>query len=479
MRENSEQGQACQLEARGKESLSDTCTAAGSSSNVDGGEIMVGCGSLEEVELELSAAEAEHAALVADQAGFRSREVVESELADLAVRQRAVQAELAALEDSEARLGEMASRLVVLSMRRDAALVDQARAAQEPAAAQQAAAQEAAASQQYEPQLQLDAEPETEAEPQPEAVRPLGEDEALLCCGSEELEHLVKRGMAVQRRPGRGRCVVATRALPAGSEVMAVAAVTAVLRPAHQGSRCNCCLKKADTKLLRCSGCRSTFYCSAACQKLEWPSHKRECGCLSAAADRELQGDSLGDALLLGRVLHNEQRQQTKQATNFYACEGLGLSPNPDRPVLQQGVDAVVEMQWHEQDVDCALHLAQQAADVGFLPLEPPSASVSPVSSPQQTKKKSKSKKKARGKKSVVAASTAKSVPVGGLRAAALRLAQFRCNNFGITDELLLPIGAGIFPAAGALSPHLQSGCWQNTSMSELYLKPILVLQRC
>lgn len=78
------------------------------------------------------------------------------------------------------------------------------------------------------------------------------------------------------------------------------------------------------------------------------------------------------------------------------------------------------------------------------------------MSSPQQAsgKAKSKSKKKARGKKSTAAAARApaKSVPVGGLRAAALRLAQFRCNNFGITDELLLPIGAGIFPAAGAHS---------------------------
>ncbi len=413
---------------------------------------------MEELELELTAAEAEHAALVAEQASFRSRDVVEAELADLAERHRVVRAELAALEDRGSRLGEIASRVAVLSRRRDAVLVDQARTAQEVAAARQVADQETAARLEDELEPGLETEPVTETErqqePQPEAARALDAEETLLCCGPGELEHLLKRGMTVERRVGRGRCVVATRALPAGSEVMSVAAVTAVVRPTHQGSRCNCCLKKADNKLLRCSGCRSAFYCSATCQKLEWPSHKRECGCLSSAAERKLEGDSLGDALLLGRLLHNEQRQHSKQAPNFYARAGLEPSSDPDRPVLQQGVNAVLAMQWHEQDVDCALHLAQQAADVGFLPLELPSASVSPVSSPQHStgKKNSKSKKKARGKKSAIAVSNVKSVPVGGLRAAAVHLAQFRCNNFGITDELLVPIGAGIFPAAGTLA---------------------------
>eukprot|EP01043_Picozoa_sp_COSAG02_P013477 COSAG02_NODE_539_length_20605_cov_93.802155_15_plen_509_part_00 len=435
---------------------------------------MVGCVSLDELELELSAAEAEHAALVVEQASSRSRDVVEAELADLAERHRVVRAELAALEDRGSRLDKIASRVAVLSRHRESIFADQARTAQEAAAARQVADQENAARLEEELEPRLETEPVTETEvqqePQPEAARALDEEEALLCCGPEELEHLLQRGITVERRVGRGRCVVATRALPAGSEVMSVAAVTAVVRPAHQGSRCNCCLKKADTKLLRCSGCRSAFYCSATCQKLEWPSHKRECGCLSAAAERELEGDSLGDALLLGRLLHNEQRQQSKQTPNFYARAGLDPLSDPDRPVLQQGVNAVVAMQWHEHDVDCALQLAQQAADVGFLPLEPPSASVSPVASPQQStgKKKCKSKKKARGKKNAVTVSNVKSVPVGGLRAAAVRLAQFRCNNFGITDELLLPIGAGIFPAAGTLAVYICNFVEQNDQCDTL-----------
>ncbi|KAI1792277.1 hypothetical protein LXA43DRAFT_1082220 [Ganoderma leucocontextum] len=35
--------------------------------------------------------------------------------------------------------------------------------------------------------------------------------------------------------------------------------------------------KSKDLKLLRCSGCRTTFYCSEACQKSDWKAHKLRC----------------------------------------------------------------------------------------------------------------------------------------------------------------------------------------------------------
>ena len=168
-----------------------------------------------------------------------------------------------------------------------------------------------------------DSEAQAEPQLQMHVHGPLSEEEALSCCDPEVLAHLQQRSMTVERRPGRGRCVVATRALPAGAEVMSVVAVTAVLRPSHQGRRCNCCLKKADTKLLRCSSCRSAFYCSPTCQKLEWPSHKRECGCLSAATERGLEGDALGDALLLGR-LPTSRHQDAR--SGMPACAGRAAS---------------------------------------------------------------------------------------------------------------------------------------------------------
>ena len=38
-------------------------------------------------------------------------------------------------------------------------------------------------------------------------------------------------------------------------------------------------------------------------------------------------------------------------------------------------------------------------------------------------------------------------------------LAQFKCNNFAVTDELLVPLGAGVFPAAALLNHSCAPNC--------------------
>ena len=42
-----------------------------------------------------------------------------------------------------------------------------------------------------------------------------------------------------------------------------------VSRPA-----CDCCGSEASR---RCSGCDDAYYCSAACQRLHWKTHRRDC----------------------------------------------------------------------------------------------------------------------------------------------------------------------------------------------------------
>ena len=47
---------------------------------------------------------------------------------------------------------------------------------------------------------------------------------------------------------------------------------------ARYHSQCACCEeKRADVRFLACGRCKTTFYCSAACQKQDWPQHKQTC----------------------------------------------------------------------------------------------------------------------------------------------------------------------------------------------------------
>lgn len=91
--------------------------------------------------------------------------------------------------------------------------------------------------------------------------------------------------LRVEERAGRGRCLVAARAIPAGRAVLISAANCAF--PASDAI-CHACWRPArGTALLRCTTCK-TSYCSAACQKADWkPFHQLECRLLLAFKHKE------------------------------------------------------------------------------------------------------------------------------------------------------------------------------------------------
>ena len=51
------------------------------------------------------------------------------------------------------------------------------------------------------------------------------------------------------------------------------------VRHAEKNKTCATCgsFGGKDAKLMKCSGCMSTFYCSPECQKSNWKKHKAEC----------------------------------------------------------------------------------------------------------------------------------------------------------------------------------------------------------
>ncbi len=57
------------------------------------------------------------------------------------------------------------------------------------------------------------------------------------------------------------------------------AAAVAHLRKQGEPKRlCSACRKPAGEKMMRCGKCKVTGYCSAECQKEDWPTHKLICG---------------------------------------------------------------------------------------------------------------------------------------------------------------------------------------------------------
>ena len=86
--------------------------------------------------------------------------------------------------------------------------------------------------------------------------------------------------------PGRGRGLVATRALPRGSLVMRSRVAGLSLRRKHQSLCCVACCAYSenwDRPAPRvCPECRTTYYCSDACRAADLPVHSAHCALLQS-----------------------------------------------------------------------------------------------------------------------------------------------------------------------------------------------------
>ena len=76
--------------------------------------------------------------------------------------------------------------------------------------------------------------------------------------------------------PSRGRGIKTKVPLNKGNCILSSEAYAFVSRSEALGKTCDSCLSASD-KLKRCSGCKMVYYCSQACQKNAWGTHKLEC----------------------------------------------------------------------------------------------------------------------------------------------------------------------------------------------------------
>jgi hypothetical protein len=136
----------------------------------------------------------------------------------------------------------------------------------------------------------------------------------------------------VEERPGRGRALVAARALPPGTLVLAAAFAAAV--PTDFSARCALCFgageADAPTALSRCGGCKTVRYCSPACQRADWPDHRAECAAWKSWLPR-LDAADATSALLLGRLVRG-RRLASPAAAAAAAAAAAESGPGGDVP---------------------------------------------------------------------------------------------------------------------------------------------------
>lgn len=102
---------------------------------------------------------------------------------------------------------------------------------------------------------------------------------------SAPADTLVLRGLSIETRPGRGRCLVATRAFAVGDLLLEEPPYASVV--SDGSSACDACGRQSAS-LKRCGGCRLVSFCDASCQRASFlGTHKAECTTLAALRTKE------------------------------------------------------------------------------------------------------------------------------------------------------------------------------------------------
>jgi hypothetical protein len=205
-----------------------------------------------------------------------------------------------------------------------------------------------------------------------------------------------------------GRSVVAARDVTAGELILRCAALAAVPHP----DRCWCCLSKSPEGLLRCTQCGVVTYCSKSCQAADWRVHRPECRRFPAQGELDALSsdfDVLSNAYLLGRSL----RQVLMPAQVNPSV------PDTHSPCYFHSRDDLERMTEAGEHDAFAVNVAKLADARALLPLPFPSAAS-------------------------VAVPIARCFPV---------------NNFAITDDLLVGIGAAVCPAGALLNHSCAPNC--------------------
>ena len=251
---------------------------------------------------------------------------------------------------------------------------------------------------------------------------------------------LASFGVSTHLAQGRGQCVMAERAFAPGDVVLSSEPFASVLFPALRNERCHECFSRA-AKLSRCSRCKVARYCSTVCQQRAWHAHHKfqcaiqgdidhACETLPPVAQQEL-------CLLIQVALKAIAPSPTQPAAESQGaaaagspCRGEGKGGWGNTGGFLADFDDVLGMPSHDSVVQ--VEDPQRAAGNKFLA----DVAHALLRSPKLQKKRD-----------LLWHKLPTADELSGL------LSSFACNDFSIWDELLVAVGAGVYPL-GALLNH-------------------------
>ncbi|SNX85249.1 uncharacterized protein MEPE_03958 [Melanopsichium pennsylvanicum] len=138
-----------------------------------------------------------------------------------------------------------------------------------------------------------------------------------------------------------------------GDVLLRVRPEVAVLSTALLEQRCSACYsppatQPVGTKLQRCSACKVVRYCSAGCQKRDWPAHRDECKALKAMQKLNTYTSALRDQRRLDQRLAGRfaQRQRGGSSAPF----SIGSFQDNDEVVAAAAVAGQLEQEGSDEE---------------------------------------------------------------------------------------------------------------------------------
>lgn len=240
------------------------------------------------------------------------------------------------------------------------------------------------------------------------------------------LRHKFEVGTRVEE--GRGTCLYAARDFAAGEVVLSSEPLASLVFPSRVSELCNQCFRKAEAPrtLQHCVACKAAWYCSAECQKVAWERgrHKLECS---------IAGEVAAQCKFMPEIAQQDLRMLIRVAL-------MRISPSSDAPELQ-GVfvaryDEVLRMPAHLDETTLKdpdrMDGNRMLADAALKLLD---------------------SRKLRAKKGLDWAR------LPALEDLVKVLCCLACNDFSIWDELILPLGLGVYPLGALLNHSCEPNC--------------------